>query len=74
MTLKEAIEILQHTVGVQEQAKGPGYRRTDSSFYGASSDFHDALKLGIEALEFIKGLHDTGAMPSNALLPGETEE
>ncbi len=33
-----------------------------------------AVKLGIEALKFIKGLHDTGAMPSNARLPGETEE
>ncbi len=37
-------------------------------------DIADSIKLGIEALKFIKGLHDTGAMPSDARLPGEDPE
>jgi len=34
----------------------------------------NALQLAIEALKFTKGLRNTGAMPTYALLPGETEE
>ena len=34
-------------------------------------DFDSAIKLGTEALKFFKGLEDTGALPSNARLPGE---
>lgn len=60
MTLEKAIEILNlgHAGVISIQSK----------------DYQDALQLGLDALKFMKGLHDTGAMPNNARLPGETPE
>jgi len=60
MTLKKAIEILiDHKM---------------QSAFEATSDFEDALKLGIEALKRLNKLRDNYSPYSIAPLPGETEE
>lgn len=60
MTLKEAIEILGLVI--------------DTPPSGASPDFIDAQKLGIEAQKEVKRLRSYKAFHVVKLLPGETEE
>ncbi len=60
MTIDEAIKLIQSDIDDQEVD-------WDTPLGGA-------YKLSLEALKFIKGLHDTGAMPSNARLLGETKD
>lgn len=59
MKIEKAIEILQ--------------KRVTSPFVKAHSESVEATQLGIEALVFFKGLEDTGALPNDARLPGETK-
>ena len=46
---------------------------SDPELYNQGPNDQEAIQLGIEALKFFKGLEDTGALPNDARLPGETK-